>query len=158
MSESPDIDTVLGSFHTCDLFCVNYCVNFSVHTISKNWYTTHYWTFQSTQKFTKQPVWMCPSVNTAHNSRNNSNLINRKCEWTLGSSHTCALLNHCDWSNYCDYNARNCSRIRLYKCNSWVNRRCDCTLNAQCKKWNWKKEFYWWYYYKELVKTNWKIS
>ena len=30
------------SIHTCDLLDVNYCVNFSVHTISKNRYITHY--------------------------------------------------------------------------------------------------------------------
>ena len=29
------------SIHTCDLLGVNYCVNFSVHAIKRNWYTVH---------------------------------------------------------------------------------------------------------------------
>ena len=33
---------VLGLIHTCDFLGVNYCVNFSVHAIAKNWYITHY--------------------------------------------------------------------------------------------------------------------
>ena len=32
---------ILGFTHTCDLLGTNYCVNFSVHTIAKNEYTTH---------------------------------------------------------------------------------------------------------------------
>ena len=32
----------LVSIHTRDLLCVNYFANFSVHTIPKNGYTTHY--------------------------------------------------------------------------------------------------------------------
>ena len=31
-----------GSTHTCDLLGVNYYVNFLVHAITKNKYTTHY--------------------------------------------------------------------------------------------------------------------
>ena len=30
----------------------DYCLNFSVRAVAKNGYTTHYWIFKSTQKFT----------------------------------------------------------------------------------------------------------
>ena len=43
----------LGFIHTCYLLYVNYCVNFSVHAIVKNGYTTRYLTFHSMQKLTK---------------------------------------------------------------------------------------------------------
>ena len=33
---------ILGSIHTCDLLRMNYCANFSAHTIPNNGYTTHY--------------------------------------------------------------------------------------------------------------------
>ena len=49
----PNTGEDLGFVHTCDLLCVNYCVNFSVHAIVKNGYTTHYLTFHSMQKLTK---------------------------------------------------------------------------------------------------------
>ena len=32
----------LSLIHTCKFLGVNYCVNFSVHTITKNGYITHY--------------------------------------------------------------------------------------------------------------------
>ena len=35
----------LGSIHTGHLLRVNYCLTFSFHSIAKNGYTTHYWTF-----------------------------------------------------------------------------------------------------------------
>ena len=48
-----EVELPLGSIHTCNLLGLNYCVNFSVHTIDKSEYSIHYWTFQTMQKLTK---------------------------------------------------------------------------------------------------------
>ena len=75
---------VLGFIQTFDLLDVNYCVNFSVHTIMTNGFTTHYIELFSPCKSWPNSKGGCTHL-VQYNPylANSSCLIYRSCEWTL---------------------------------------------------------------------------
>ena len=54
--------------------------------------------------------------------------------WVMGCTILIGCIHTCNWTNYCDYNARNGSYNRPHNRNSWVNRRCDWTITVRLVK------------------------
>ena len=48
--------------------------------------------------------------------------------WVISCTVLIGCIQTYDWSNYCDYNARNGSYNHLCNHNSWINRRCSWTM------------------------------